>query len=348
MNRWDGKRRLRATYKSGHSTVQVLLLRRNRTVVSGGSEPLMEGKKNYLRVWDPGSKIDNDDSTIAKAEYLSVVELSNGDLLSGSSEGILQHWRQGRPLGPAVQTGHGPIYALNLTGEGDLVSAGDDGMIRIWQYGHLVVSFSTEQKGVTSLLILPDRTLWSGGRDGSIKQWTAQGRRTNTPVIQTHHGAVWAIAQLQNGDLVSGGDDGNLRQWHQGKQVAFYNTPHNTVVSLLIRNNGDWVTGGSGGELQIWRNGKPLGAPFQTGFGSLWMLIDRKDGSLVSANGDGSITNYPLPAQSIGRACKQLKDTSDPDITADPDIFGIGPSRGTALTEARQLCSPLLLVKLKR
>ena len=348
VNRWDGKRRLRATYKSGHSTVQVLLLRRNRTVVSGGSEPLMEGKKNYLRVWDPGSKIDNDDSTIAKAAYLSVVELSNGDLLSGSSEGILQHWRQGRPLGPAVQTGHGPIYALNLTGEGDLVSAGDDGMIRIWQYGHLVVSFSTEQKGVTSLLILPDRTLWSGGRDGSIKQWTAQGRRTNTPVIQTHHGAVWAIAQLQNGDLVSGGDDGNLRQWHQGKQVAFYNTPHNTVVSLLIRNNGDWVTGGSGGELQIWRNGKPLGAPFPTGFGSLWMLIDRKDGSLVSANGDGSITNYPLPAQSIGRACKQLKDTSDPDITADPDIFGIGPSRGTALTEARQLCSPLLLVKLKR
>jgi hypothetical protein len=167
-------------------------------------------------------------------------------------------------------------------------------------------------------------------------------------VIQTHHGAVWAIAQLENGDLVSGGDDGNLRQWHQGKQVAFYNTPHNTVVSLLIRNNGDWVTGGSGGELQIWRNGKPLGAPFPTGFGSLWMLIERKDNSLVSANGDGSITNYPLPEQSIARACKQLKDTSDPGTTADPGIFGRGPSRDTALTEARQLCSPLLLVKPKR
>jgi WD40 repeat protein len=181
----------------------VLFLRRNRTVVSGGSEPLIEGQKNYLRVWDPGSKIGNDDTTIAKAEYLSVVELSNGDLLSGSSEGILQHWRQGRPLGPPVQTGHGPIYALNLTGEGDLVSAGRDGMISIWQYGHQVLSFSTEQKGVTSLFILADRTLLSGGRDGSIKQWTAQGRRTNTPVIQTHHGAVWAIAQLQNNSALN-------------------------------------------------------------------------------------------------------------------------------------------------
>lgn len=222
-----------------------------------------------------------------------------------------------------MQTGHGPIYALNLTGEGDLVSAGDDGMIRIWQYGHQVLSFSTEQKGVTSLFILADRTLLSGGRDGCIKQWTAQGRRANTPVIQTHQGAVWAIAQLQNGDLLSGGDDGSLRQWRQGKQVAFYNSPHNTVVSLLIRKDGDWVTGGSGGKLQIWRNGKPLGAPFLTGFGSLWMLIDRKDDSLVSANGDGSITNYPLPVKSIGRACKQIIDTSESDITADPDILAL-------------------------
>lgn len=339
VNRWDGMRRLRDVYRSGHSTVAGLLLRRNRTIVSGGSEPFIEGQKNYLRIWDPSERISFGETPLSKSEFLSVVELSNGDLLSGSSDGFLQHWRKGRPLGPPVQSGHGAIYALNLTTEGDVVSAGDDGKIRLWQYGKQVHTISTGQAGVKSLLILKDGTLISGGSDGTLKQWTAEGRRTTTPMIQTHHGSVFALFQLPNGDILSGGDDGILRQWRHGKQIQTYETPHNTVVSLVVRDNGDWVTGGSGGELQVWRNGKPLGVPFPTGFGSLWMLIERRDGTLVSANGNGSITSYPHPEASVGRACKQLQQPMYSGNSEDEDSSGIVKERDIALQEARQLCS---------
>jgi hypothetical protein len=77
-------------------------------------------------------------------------------------------------------------------------------------------------------------------------------------------------------------------------------------VSLVIRNNGDWVKGGSGGRIQIWRGGKPLGNYFQSGFGSIWSLIERRDGELMSANGDGTIYIYPTPARAIRNACQQL------------------------------------------
>jgi hypothetical protein len=84
-------------------------------------------------------------------------------------------------------------------------------------------------------------------------------------------------------------------------------TPHTTVVSLVVRRNGDWVTGGSGGDIQLWRRGKPLGDYFQVPSGSVWSLAELRTGSLISANGDGTLFVYPSPAQAIRRACHQLK-----------------------------------------
>jgi WD40 repeat protein len=201
-------------------------------------------------------------------------------------------------------------------------------MIRVWQNGRLSRSFATGQGAVTSLLLLPDGTVLSGGRDGTLRQWSLDGRASRAPVLQTHQGTVWTIAQLRNGDLLTGGDDGNLRRWRAGRQVALLDTPHNTVVSLVVHSNGDWITGGSGGALQVWRNSKPLGSPFLTGLGNLWMLTDRRDGSLVSTNGNGSVKFYPTPRQAILRACKKLR-----------PIFFLASTPDEASAEARQLCA---------
>jgi WD40 repeat protein len=147
----------------------------------------------------------------------------------------------------------------------------------------------------------------TGGKDGTLKHWSSQGRPFGKAAIQTRHGAVWAISELPNGDLLSAGDDGRIRRWQHGQQQGpAIETPHNAVVSLVIRKNGDWVSGGSGGKIQLWRQGRPLGNYFQSGFGSIWSLIERRDGELMSANGNGSIFIYPTPARAITKACLQL------------------------------------------
>ena len=314
---------------SGHSTIYTLLRRRNGIILSGGSEKLINKDKNYIRIWRANSRQTSNIIRSGQAEALSIVELCNGDFISGGSDGFLSYWRGGRRLGNPIKTGHGRVYALTQTLDGDLVSGGSDGKARIWRNGIAVKTFATDQREVTSLATLADGTLLSGGKDGSLKHWSAAGNSLGEPAIQTRHGSVWVISNLANGNYITGGDDGKLRIWRRGNQVGnTINTPHNSLVSIVIRKNGDWVTGGSGGKIQFWHNGKLFGDYIQTEFGSLWSLIERRDGELMSANGDGTIYVYPTAARAIAKACVQL--------TANQMINNFD---SLAVAEARNLCA---------
>jgi hypothetical protein len=105
-------------------------------------------------------------------------------------------------------------------------------------------------------------------------------------------------------------------------------TPHTSVVSLVVLKNGIWVTGGSGSDVQLWREGRPLGDYFMVASGSVWSLIQRGNGDIVSANGDGTITEYPTPAMAIARACQQLG-----------EAVQALPANDAALKEATSLCA---------
>ena len=314
--------------QSGHSTIYTLLRRRNGLILSGGSEKLINNDKNYIRIWRATSGQTSNLIRSGQAEALSIVELCNGDFISGGSDGFLSYWRGGRRLGNPIKTGHGRVHALTQTLDGDLVSGGSDGKARIWRNGMAVKTFATDQKEVTSLATLADGTLLSGGKDGSLKHWSAAGNSLGEPAIQTRHGAVWVISNLANDNYITGGDDGKLRIWRRGKQVGnTINTPHNSLESMVIRANGDWVTGGSGGDIQFWQNGKLMGGYIQTEFGGLWSLLERRNGELMSANGDGTIYVYPTAARAIAKACSQL--------TANQMI---NKSEDPAAVEARNLC----------
>ena len=325
---WNPAGTTLGSVQSGHSTIHTLLRRRNGLILSGGSEKLINKDKNHIRIWRANSRQTNNLIRSGQAEALSIVELCNGDFISGGSDGFLSYWRGGRRLGNPIKTGHGRVHALTQTLDGDLVSGGSDGKARIWRNGMAVKTFATDQWEVTSLATLADGTLLSGGKDGSLKHWSAAGNSLGEPAIQTRHGAVWVISNLANGNYITGGDDGKLRIWRRGKQVGnTIKTPHNSLESMVIRANGDWVTGGSGGDLQFWQNGKLMGGYIQTEFGGLWSLLERRNGELMSANGDGTIYIYPTAIRAIAKACGQL--TANQMISKSDD---------PAAVEARKLC----------
>jgi WD40 repeat protein len=326
---WSQDGGLLRTIKSGHSSIFTLLRRNNGRLLSGGSERLAIGPSNYVRIWELKNQLDDHRIQVNQKESLSIVELCNGDLISGGSDGYLYHWRGKHRLGYPIKTPHRRVYALTVLSSGDLVSGGDDGSFVIWRHGQPVSKTISSQGGVSSLSALQDGSFLSGGRDGSIKHWSLKGPIRLKQTIQTRHGAVWAITPLANGDLLTGGDDGTLRRWRRGQQVgAAIKTPHTTVVSLVVKRNGDWVSGGSGGDIQIWRHGKPLGDYFQVASGSVWSLAELRHGDLVSANGDGSLSVYPTPAAAIAKACHQLLLSSQGNEPVDP-----------AEAEALKLCA---------
>lgn len=331
MRLWSQDGRLLRTLKSGHSSIFTFLRRKNGRVLSGGSERLAMGPKNYIRIWELNLQHNKHRIQGNQIESLSLIELCNGDLISGGSDGFLYHWRGNQRLGNLIRTPHQRVYALTVLSSGDVISGGDDGSFVIWRNGQQVSKTISAQRGVTSLTALQDGSFLSGGRDGSIKHWSLKSSIRLEQTIQTRHGAVWAITPLANGDLLTGGDDGTLRLWRRGQQVGdAIKTPHTTVVSLVVKRNGDWVSGGSGGDIQIWRHGKPLGDYFQVASGSVWSLAELRDGQLVSANGDGTLSFFPTPAAAIANACHQLRLSSD----------GSEPVE-TAEAEARRLCATI-------
>src|SRR5262249_10069663 len=69
----------------------------------------------------------------------------------------------------------------------------------------------THGASVTSLAVLRDGRLASGGEDGRIKLWPANG--TGDPVVLTHGAPVESLAVFRDGRLASGARDGRIKLW---------------------------------------------------------------------------------------------------------------------------------------
>ncbi|WP_094556168.1 TIR domain-containing protein [Synechococcus sp. 1G10] len=227
-----------------------------------------------------------------QGQVLSLIDLKNGELISGGDDGSLRRWRNGKALGAAIPTGQGKVRSLIELQIGELISGGDDGSLRRWRNGKsLGAAIPTGQGKVRSLIELQIGELISGGDDGSLRRW-----RDGKPLgaaIPTGQGQVWSLIELQNGELISGGRDGSLRRWRDGKPLgAAIPTGQGQVWSLIELQNGELISGGRDGSLRRWRDGKPLGAAIPTGQGQVLILIELQNGELISGGRDGSLRRW--------------------------------------------------------
>jgi energy-coupling factor transporter ATP-binding protein EcfA2 len=233
-----------------------------------------------------------------QGQVMSLIELKNGELISGGQDGSLRRWRDGKPLGGAVRTGQGEVWSLIELQNGDLISGGSRGGLQRWRDGKpLGDTIPTDQLGILSLIQLRNGDLISGGDNGSLQRWR-DGKRLNK-AIPTEQGRVWSLIELKNGELISGGENGSLQRWRDGKRIGIATTKRKgAVFSLIELQNGEIVSSYSDGTIQRWRDGKQLGDPIPTGQGQVWSMIELKNGELISGGDDGSMRRW--------RAGKQL------------------------------------------
>jgi hypothetical protein len=231
----------------------------------------------------------------------SLIELTNGELISGGGDGSLRRWRDGKPVGDGkpIATGQGGVWSLIELSNGELISGGDGGSLRRWRDGKPVGDGKPIATGlgvVTSLIELRNGELIIGGYGWMLRV------RDGQPVgdgqlIATGQGQVRSLIELRNGELISGGGDGPLRRWQDGqpmgdgKPIA---TGQGVVRSLIEMKNGELISGGSDASLRRWRDGQPVGdgKPIATGQGGVWSLIELRNGELISGGGDGSLRRW--------------------------------------------------------
>ncbi|MFN7631161.1 MAG: AAA family ATPase, partial [Cyanobacteriota bacterium] len=77
-----------------------------------------------------------------QGEVLSLIELKNGELISGGFDGTMRRWRDGKPVGDGkpIATGQEVVWSLIELKNGELISCGSDGSLRRWALKPTVIS----------------------------------------------------------------------------------------------------------------------------------------------------------------------------------------------------------------
>ena len=240
---------------------------------------------------------------------ISLIELKNGELISGGDDGSLRRWKGGKPVGDGkpIPTGQGSVIHLIELKNGELISGGQhdigaDYSLRRWRNGKPVGDgkpIATGQGSVDHLIELKNGELISGGKDGSLRRWKDGKAVDGGKPIATGQGQVVILIELKNGELISGGGDNSgadltLRRWRDGKAVGDGKpiaTGQGGAWSLIELKNGELISGGGDGSLRRWKDGKPVGdgKPIPTGQGAVGSLIELRNGELVSGGQDGSL-----------------------------------------------------------
>jgi len=232
----------------------------------------------------------------------SLLELKNGELISGGEDGTLRRWRDSKPVadGKPIVTGQGMVLSLIELKNGELISGGQDGTLRRWRNGKPVGDgkpIVTGQGMVRSLIELKNGELISGGQDGTLRRWRDGKPASDGKPIATGKAGVYSLIELKNGELISGGEDGMLRRWLDGKLVGDGKpiaTGQGAISCMTELRNGELVTGGIGGTLRRWRDGQPVGdgRPIATSQTGVWSLTELNNGVLLSGGYDGTVRGW--------------------------------------------------------
>ncbi len=149
-----------------------------------------------------------------------------------------------------------------------IITAGGDRAIKRWDMsGKLACTVGVHADTINAIAIVPGSgglKLVSVGSDGWLKVWNIQ-TATALASIDTHHGAVTALALSPDGRLAAtGGTDDQIRLWNlaNGHMLAEIKAHGDTVRALQFSRDGARLVSGSADRLiRIWRvgdNGKSL------------------------------------------------------------------------------------------
>ena len=85
----------------------------------------------------------------------SLVELKNGELISGGCDGSLRRWKDGKPLGEAIATSQGEVLSLVGLKNGALISGGSKGSLWGFLQPRAVIQEACTELGEHPALLSP-------------------------------------------------------------------------------------------------------------------------------------------------------------------------------------------------
>ena len=208
---------------------------------------------------------------------------------SGSDDGTISIWdlETGKLVHRIEGHGH-KVVDLAVTTDGrTLASAGWDRTVRLWDLETFKpVSVLKHPKNVNSIAFSADGTvIYSGSRDGMVRQWNARRAELLRPVLR-HGWGINIVRMLPDQtSLLAGSVDGsvNVVDIAKGEVVRELGRHEGPVLSAaLSERDGIALSGGGDGKIMVWSLGDwSAKKGHDNPYGPVW--------AMAIANGGGSV-----------------------------------------------------------
>ena len=256
-----------------------------------------------LNIWDVIEKKVNFRFQGHKSAIWSLIETSNGYLISGSSDKTLKIWDILNRKEKCISTlkGHkGTVFCIGEIDNDKIISGSEDSTLKIWdiQKGRMqcIITFDDPNKSkINSLIILKQTNfVLTGNDDNLIKIWNINnscGYVTN--YLDGHSCTVWCIVNfLEDELLASGSSDNMIKIWDLVNLKFLYSLEghENTISSIIILRNELLASSSWDNTCKIWN--LTTRSCLYTLIGHkdiVWGIIELENGDIASCSNDKSI-----------------------------------------------------------
>lgn len=184
-------------------------------------------------------------------------EKKRSGLLSGSEDGGIRFWDQGRCL--QTLDGHtGAVHALVVNWDSLEAVSGADDSSKLWslKFGGCIRTMSDCPEGATSVAADWDgHSAVAGCGNGSCRVWSLKTADL-LHKFTAHRGGVWALqGNFKEGYLASAGDEA-VKIWDAKEWTCLFTTPGHAggLMCMSVDWSGSKILGGCGStsNLQLW------------------------------------------------------------------------------------------------
>jgi WD40 repeat protein len=268
----------------------------------------------------------------------------------GEGSSCLQRWRGSTAVGQAVPTEQGEVTVLLELADGRVVSGGSDGTLRLWQLDRSIKPMAAPQAAgpeaapIHSLVQLSDGEIFSGDGRGSLRRWRGVnegGSWRLEPLaapIATGVSDIVLLA-LPNAELLSGGADPNnrlggaaLQIWRKGRPIGPPLRTGQTVVKQLLAWGDQVLSLGSEGRVERVNlargTSQQLELPGRGNRPDVDQLLSLAGGkTLLSLHSDGSLRLWHRESGSPGLGVLRLQAVGQADSNELPLLVGLGDGK---------------------
>jgi WD40 repeat protein len=253
---------------------------------------------------------------------LSVSFSPNGQLLAaGGFEETVRIWQLNGKLVRELKGHEGGAFSVSFSPNGQLVAVGSESIARVWKLnGLLIAELKGHQGRIKSINFSPDgQRLITASSDGTIRLWSATGRRVGKPLGELKgQGAVHDARFSPDGDLIATtGSEGIVRLWNSNGELLRELKGHAGAVHRVdFSADGQFIaTAGVDGTVRLWNRTGILLAEYHNEAGEIYSLSfsfnhrTRKH-ILATAGADGIVRLWAVEdlAQLLQHGCEWLKE----------------------------------------